>query len=91
MNIGTTTIWVASAEKPGERASCTVTVEAAQNITLSFNDHGDGAFSQDSFTVQKGGNPSSIGISLVGWTGGEWLVDGESRGSGTSITIIAAD
>jgi uncharacterized repeat protein (TIGR02543 family) len=89
---GTTTIRVASAENPSLQTFCTVTVEAAQTITLTFTDQGAGAFNQNTFTVRKGGTPASVGISLTGsWTTGDWLVDGESRGSGTGFTVNAAD
>jgi hypothetical protein len=89
---GTTTIRVVSAENPSIQTTCTVTVEAAQTINLTFTDQGAGAFNQNTFTVRKGGTPASVGISLTGgWTSGDWLVDGESRGSGTGFTVNAAD
>jgi hypothetical protein len=81
---------VASAETGTIEASCTVTVAPTQHINLRFTDKGSGAFTQDSFTVSRSGNP--VSISLTGsWTSQEWLVDGEGRGSGNSFTVSASD
>jgi uncharacterized repeat protein (TIGR02543 family) len=62
------------------------------NITLN-PDVGDGAFSQDDFTVSKSGNPNSQTITITGldYTDPRWLVDGALRGTGGSITLYAAD
>jgi uncharacterized repeat protein (TIGR02543 family) len=88
---GSTTITVTAAEG-GFTASCTVTVEPAQGITVGFSDEGTGAFSEGPFTISKGGTPSSKTITLTGtWASQEWQVDGVVRGTGNSLTINAAD
>jgi uncharacterized repeat protein (TIGR02543 family) len=62
-------------------------------ITLN-PDAGDGAFSQESFTLSKSGtgNPDSQTISVTGtgYTNPRWLVDRIPRGTGTDITLSAA-
>jgi uncharacterized protein YjdB len=87
-----TAVITATTNDGGYTAACTVTVAAARNISLIFSDPGAGAFNQTTFTVVKGGSPSSQTITLTGtWTGQEWRVDGRVRGSGTSFTVNAAD
>jgi hypothetical protein len=48
-------------------------------VGLSFSYQGAGAFSRDGFEVKKGGS-ESVGLDSP-WTTGEWLADGEGRGS----------
>jgi uncharacterized repeat protein (TIGR02543 family) len=62
------------------------------NITLN-PDAGDGAFSQSTFTISKGGGTGSqtVNITGQGYTNPRWEVDGELKGTGNSITINAAD
>jgi hypothetical protein len=64
-------------------------------ITLN-PDAGDGAFSQETFTISRSGtgNPVSQTISVTagtGYTNPRWLVDRILRGTGTDITLSAAD
>jgi uncharacterized repeat protein (TIGR02543 family) len=61
-------------------------------ITLN-PDAGDGAFSQESFTVYKGGDPGSqtVTITGTGYANPQWFVDGGLMGTGTGVTIDAAD
>jgi uncharacterized repeat protein (TIGR02543 family) len=63
-------------------------------ITLN-PDAGDEAFSETDFTLSKSGtgNPSSQTINITGadYTNPRWIVDGTLKGTGTSITIQAAD
>jgi uncharacterized protein YjdB len=74
-------------------ATCTVTVGAAQAITLGFTDAGSGAFSETTFTVKQNGTPASQTINLTGsWTSQEWRVDGFVKDtSATAFTVNAAD
>jgi uncharacterized repeat protein (TIGR02543 family) len=61
------------------------------DITLNL-DAGDGAFSQNTFTINKNGGTSSQTLSITGgYTNPRWFVDGEPRGTETSIEIQAAD
>jgi uncharacterized repeat protein (TIGR02543 family) len=63
------------------------------NITLNPDD-GDGVFSQQDFTLSKGGNgltSQSITITGTGYTDPRWYVDGTLKGTTSSITINAAD
>jgi uncharacterized repeat protein (TIGR02543 family) len=61
------------------------------DISLRCTDQGAGAFNQDTFVVRKSGSPASKTISLTGsWISNTWLIDGESRGTGTSFTVNAA-
>jgi uncharacterized repeat protein (TIGR02543 family) len=61
-------------------------------ITLNPEDAGDGAFSQGTFTLSKNGDESqTIAITGSGYTNPRWFVDGELKGTGTGITIQAAD
>jgi uncharacterized protein YjdB len=92
LTLGTATITATSEDESHHIASCTVTVTASQDITLRFGDPGSGAFSQDTFTVVKGGSPANQTITVTGsWTGQEWRVDGRLRGTGTSFTVDASD
>jgi uncharacterized repeat protein (TIGR02543 family) len=61
-------------------------------ITLK-PDAGAGAFSQGDFTVSKTGSPGSQTLTITGsgYTNPRWEVDGELKGTGTSITIYAAE
>jgi hypothetical protein len=57
-------------------------------------DAGDGAFSQETFTVYKSGTLNSQIIEITGsdYTNPRWFVDGDLLGeTGDSITIGAAD
>jgi uncharacterized repeat protein (TIGR02543 family) len=56
-------------------------------------DAGDGTFSQASFTVYKssGTNSQTVTLTGSGYTNPRWEVDGDLKGTGTSITINAAD
>jgi uncharacterized protein YjdB len=90
--LGTAVIKVESGENSSFHAECTVTVGAAQGITLSFDDPGSGTFTGTPFTVVKSGSPPSETITLTGtWTSQEWRVDGFVKGSGPSFTVNAAD
>jgi hypothetical protein len=63
------------------------------NITIGFNEGGEGAFSQTSFTIWKGGAATKT-ISLSGsgsWSGQIWYVGTKTVGTGTSITLNAAN
>jgi uncharacterized protein YjdB len=63
--IGTANITARSQD--GEyTASCTVTVMAAQAVSVRFSDPGSGAFDQETFTVIKGGSPDRQTITLTG-------------------------
>jgi uncharacterized repeat protein (TIGR02543 family) len=68
------------------------TIDTGAVITLNF-DTGDGAFSQAAFTVYKSGGTGSqtVSISGAGYTKPRWEVDGDQKGTGTGITINAAD
>jgi hypothetical protein len=55
-------------------------------------DAGTGAFSQTSFSISRGGSESqAISVTGSGYTNSRWEVDRELKGTGTSITIHAAD
>jgi uncharacterized repeat protein (TIGR02543 family) len=59
---------------------------------LDPEDAGDGAFEDGNFTLSKGTNDSqTLIITGTGYTNPRWLVDGTPRGTGTSLTITAAD
>jgi uncharacterized repeat protein (TIGR02543 family) len=61
-------------------------------ITLNPEDAGDGAFSQGTFTLSKNGDESqTVTITGSDYTNPRWFVDGELKGTGTGITIQAAD
>jgi uncharacterized repeat protein (TIGR02543 family) len=64
-----------------------------RDITLNVGDAGDGAFSQENFTIFKSGTPNSqpITITGTGYTNPRWFVDGILKGTGTNITISATD
>jgi uncharacterized repeat protein (TIGR02543 family) len=66
---------------------------AHENFNITLNaDAGSGAFSESNFTVSKGGGGSqTVAITGSGYTNPRWFVDGDLRGTGTSITINAAD
>jgi uncharacterized protein YjdB len=92
--IGSATITAASVDNPSKSTACTVTVGAAQGITVSFTDAGAGAFSETSLTVKKSGTgeEQSKTITLTGsWSTGEWRVDGLVRENSPSFTVNAAD
>jgi hypothetical protein len=62
-------------------------------ITLTINDEGTGAFSQDSFSISKASNGEQI-VTLTGsgeYSSPTWLVDGVQKGTDNSITLKAAD
>jgi uncharacterized protein YjdB len=90
--LGSAVITVTAAEG-GHTAACSVTVRDAGTgaISLRFNDAGEGAFSQDTFTLIQGGSPTSQTVYLVGWTTGEWRVDGHPKGSSSSFTVGIGD
>jgi hypothetical protein len=70
------------------------TAVGGQPITLNFADSGSGAFTQDTFTVIKGGSPASqaITITLEGsWSSQEWRVDGFVKPTATPFTVNAAN
>jgi uncharacterized repeat protein (TIGR02543 family) len=58
-------------------------------ITLNL-DAGDGAFSQSSFDI-SGTDIQTVTIIGSGYTNPRWYVDGDLKGTGTSIAIGAAD
>jgi uncharacterized repeat protein (TIGR02543 family) len=62
-------------------------------ITLLNPDAGAGAFSQAAFTLSKSGvnGSQTINVTGTGYTNPRWFVDGDLRGTGTDITISAAD
>jgi uncharacterized repeat protein (TIGR02543 family) len=62
------------------------------NITLN-PDAGAGAFSQGIFTVYKSGGAGSrtLNIAGSGYTSPRWFVDGELKGTESSLTVNAAD
>jgi uncharacterized repeat protein (TIGR02543 family) len=62
-------------------------------ITLLNSDAGDGAFSQETFTISKSGinGSQTIGITDTSYTNPRWLVDRIPKGTEMSITISAAD
>jgi uncharacterized repeat protein (TIGR02543 family) len=77
-----------------------ITVYAVWTVTIIFledlPDFGDGAFDETGFTLSKtaNGNPDSRTITITGegyYTNPRWLVDGTLKGTGTSLTIAAAD
>jgi uncharacterized repeat protein (TIGR02543 family) len=60
-------------------------------ITLNLDD-GEGAFTQTSFTLSRGGGTGSQTVTITGgYTNPRWFVDGESAGTGSSVTILAGD
>jgi predicted outer membrane repeat protein len=62
-------------------------------ITLTIDDAGQGAFSQGTFTINKTGNQSQT-VNLEsgeGYSSPVWYVDGVQAGTGTSVTVNAAD
>jgi uncharacterized protein YjdB len=61
------------------------------NITLSFNDAGEGAFTETYFTLKQGGETQSITVNLASssWSSPEWRVDGVLKGSGQSFLVNA--
>jgi hypothetical protein len=62
-------------------------------ITLTINDEGTGAFSQDSFSISKALNEEQI-VTLAGsggYSSPTWLVDGVEKGTAGSITLKAVD
>jgi uncharacterized repeat protein (TIGR02543 family) len=61
-------------------------------ITLYF-DAGGGAFNQTGFTVYRSGGTGSqtVNMSGSGYANPRWEVDGDLKGTGTGITINAAD
>jgi hypothetical protein len=62
-----------------------------RNITVGFNDGGSGAFSQETFTLYKGGAATKT-ISLSGsWNGQTWYVGAQAVGTGTSVTLNAVN
>ena len=67
-------------------------VHAEFAITLNL-DAGSGAFSQDAFTIYKSGGTGNQTLTVTGsgYTNPRWFVDGELKGTGTSITLNAAD
>jgi uncharacterized repeat protein (TIGR02543 family) len=64
------------------------------NITLNL-DAGEGAFTQTSFTLSKSenGSPAESHVTLTGtgYTNPRWYVDDSLKGTGTGVTINAAD
>jgi hypothetical protein len=65
----------------------------SENITLGFNDAGEGAFSENTLTVTKGGGIlASRTITLAApWISQQWRVDGFVKGSGASFDVDADD
>jgi hypothetical protein len=61
-------------------------------ITVNL-DAGDGAFNQAEFTLYKSGGTGSKLVSITGsgYAGPRWEVDGDFKGTGTSITINAGE
>jgi hypothetical protein len=82
-------------ENPSITAACTVTVSSPLDIVLAADDPGAGAFTEQGFTLVRGGTPPSKTIDLDGtWDSSpavEWKVDGRSAGTGSSVTLQAAD
>jgi hypothetical protein len=62
-------------------------------ITIGFDDKGDGAFSQGTFTLKRSGTAEeqTKTIAVTGdWDGQTWYVDINVAGTGTSLTLNAA-
>jgi uncharacterized repeat protein (TIGR02543 family) len=76
-------------------AQWTLFVSASQDISLFLSDPGAGALTEQSFTLVRGGTPSSKTIVLAGtWDSTpdpEWKVDGRAVGSGNSVILLATD
>jgi uncharacterized protein YjdB len=93
VSIGAATIRASSNDTPTAYAECTVTVGAAQGITLRFIDPGldawDSGVVGDSFTISQSGAGKTI--TLVGtWDASPepvWRVDGRPQG-GASATVV---
>jgi BMFP domain-containing protein YqiC len=69
----------------------TAAASGTSSITLSFNDRGAGAFSQNSFTLSKSSDEPET-IALLGeWDSQKWVVDGKEKGTGASLEVKAAD
>jgi hypothetical protein len=89
----------ASATNPagsGDTITVTITFPATASPEYAITvdpDAGDGAFSQETFTVSKGGGGSqTITVTdSADYTNPRWFVDGDLKGTATSITIGAAD
>jgi uncharacterized repeat protein (TIGR02543 family) len=67
---------------------------AHEQFTIGINlDAGTGAFNQSSFTIYKSGGTGTqtVAVTGSGYTNLRWYVDENIRGTGTSITINAAD
>jgi uncharacterized repeat protein (TIGR02543 family) len=81
-----------SSEVNGDLTVYAAWVHEQFNITLDA-DAGDGAFSQGTFTVYKGGGIGLQTLTLTGsgYTNPRWFVDGESAGTGSGIDISATD
>jgi uncharacterized repeat protein (TIGR02543 family) len=61
------------------------------DITLDI-DAGDGAFSEATFSIAQTGNESkTVTVTGTGYTNPRWFVDGGLAGTGTSVTVHAAD
>jgi uncharacterized repeat protein (TIGR02543 family) len=89
--LGEATITATSQDGEHE-ATCTVTVVAAQGISLSFSDPGADAFIGTAFTVIRDSGSASQLITLTGsWPSREWRVDGKVRGNEINFTVDAAD
>jgi hypothetical protein len=54
-------------------------------------DAGAGAFSQGAFTISKPGGSQIVSLTGSGYTNPRWFVDGELKGTETSLTVNAAD
>jgi uncharacterized repeat protein (TIGR02543 family) len=55
-------------------------------------DGGDGAFTQASFTLSRGGGNGSQTVTVTGgYTDPRWFVDGVPAGTGPGVTVSAAD
>jgi uncharacterized repeat protein (TIGR02543 family) len=72
----------------------TVYAQWAGSYAITLNpDAGTGAFSEPDFSVSKTGSPQTKTIRLTGsgYSNPRWEVDGILRGTGSEITINAAD
>jgi uncharacterized repeat protein (TIGR02543 family) len=80
---------------PTTTVSGPITVYAKWNTTsIILNpDDGDGAFTQTSFALFRDGGIESqtVTVTGLGYTNPRWFVDGGLAGTGTSVTIHAAD
>jgi uncharacterized repeat protein (TIGR02543 family) len=77
-------------------ASLTVYAQWRHEFNITVNlDAGDGAFSETDFTLSKSrtGYPNSQTIAITGtdYANPRWFVDGTPEGTGTSVTITAAN